>query len=98
MSRDGKKTGGRQIGSCNKVTTELKEKLKTIIEGELETISETLETMTAKERLDVVCKLIPYVIPKAEIEPKDDEQTSGEIYVTTNISIYKRDEAEKITD
>ena len=60
------KTGGRKAGTPNKVTGELREMLKTILDGELATMRATLDTLPAKDRLDVVLKLLPYCMPKIE--------------------------------
>lgn len=45
---------------------DLRERLKTIVEKELGRLPDTLEGLTAKERLDVVLKLMPLVIPKSK--------------------------------
>lgn len=48
------------------LTNNLRETLKTIMQKEIERLPETLETLDPKERLNVVCKLMPYVFPKVE--------------------------------
>lgn len=48
------------------LTNNLRETLKTIMQKEIEKLPETLETLDPKERLNVVCKLMPYVFPKVE--------------------------------
>ena len=62
----GKKTGGRDKGTPNVITKEIREILHELIETELQTIDEKLGTLTTKERLEVVIKLLPYVMPKME--------------------------------
>jgi hypothetical protein len=62
---------GRKVGTPNKLTKELRATLKAIIEKELETIPETLENLTPEKRLEIVIKLIPYVLPKVESVPMD---------------------------
>ena len=62
----GTKTGGRQAGTPNKVTSELRDALKAIVANELDTLSDSLATLPAKERLDVVIRLMPYCMPKVE--------------------------------
>lgn len=62
----GTKTGGRKAGTPNKVTKELRETLKGIIDKELDTIPATLDKLTPKDRLEVVLKLMPYCMPKLE--------------------------------
>jgi hypothetical protein len=48
------------------LTSNLRETLKTIMQKEIEKLPETLEALDPKERLNVVCKLMPYVFPKVE--------------------------------
>jgi len=60
----GMKTGGREPGTPNILTKEMREILKGIISKEIESIPETLKNLEPKERLELVVKLLPYVIPK----------------------------------
>ena len=62
----GKKTGGRVAGTPNKVSSELRKMLKGIIAGELETLPATLETLPARERIELVIKLLPFCLPKVD--------------------------------
>lgn len=65
---------GRPKGVPNKVSTDLKEVIKLIVNTELEQLDIYLEQLTAKERLDFIVKLLPYVLPKqAEMEFKGNE-------------------------
>ena len=57
---------GRPKGSANVITKEVRATLKAIIAGELESLPETLEKLDASKRLDVLLKLIPYVLPRVE--------------------------------
>lgn len=56
------------------LTINLRESLKTIMQKEIEKLPETLEALEPKERLNVLCKLMPYVFPKVEAV----HQTEGE--------------------
>jgi len=60
----GKKFGGRQKGTPNRLTRELRAVLKDLIHKELETLQERLDHLDPKERLEVLVKLLPYVLPK----------------------------------
>lgn len=62
----GIKTGGRKAGTPNKITSELRETLKGILSRELDTIQATLDNLPAKDRLEVVLKLMPYCMPKLD--------------------------------
>ena len=62
----GKKYGGRKKGTPNKVTKELRSLLKDILYSELENLESNLDDLSAKDRLEVLIKLMPYVFPKLE--------------------------------
>jgi hypothetical protein len=52
----------------------LRETLKTIMQKEIEKLPETLEALEPKERLNVVCKFMPFVFPKVEtVHPTEGE-------------------------
>ena len=57
----GNKYGGRQKGTPNWLTKELRTLLKNILYQDLEEIQERLKP---KERLELLIKLMPYVLPK----------------------------------
>lgn len=56
------KRGGRIKGTPNKITHELRERILSVMEAEL-TIIEKSELST-KERIDLIGKLLPFLIPK----------------------------------
>lgn len=58
------KTGGRIKGTPNKVTGTLKEFISEIIDENRERIREDLEALEPKDRLQVLEKMMQYVIPK----------------------------------
>lgn len=60
----GSKTGGRVAGTPNKVTKELRNTLKAAIAGELDTLAASLAELPAKERLDILIRLMPYAMPR----------------------------------
>ena len=62
----GIKTGGRQAGTPNKLTNELRAELKNALHHELSLLPFTLRQLAPKERLEILAKLIPYVLPKIE--------------------------------
>ena len=57
----GKKFGGRQKVTPNRMTKELRGVPKNLLQQELERIDEHLEQLDSKERIDVLIKLIPFV-------------------------------------
>ena len=60
----GNKYGGRQKGTPNRITKELRTLLKDILYQELEQVQERLELLEPKERIELLIKLMPYVLPK----------------------------------
>ena len=46
------------------LTAELRDTLKTIMQNEIEKLPETLEQIEPKERVNIICKLMPFVFPK----------------------------------
>lgn len=48
------------------LTNNLRETLKNIMQIEIEKLPETLEALEPKERLNILCKLMPFVFPKVE--------------------------------
>jgi len=57
---------GRPPGIPNKITKELREALKAIVENELDRLPGFIEKLEASERVELLIKLLPYVIPKPE--------------------------------
>ena len=70
----GLKTGGRQLGTPNKTTKEIREKLKSLFDMELQKLPEYLNELDTPAKIDLMIKLIPYVLPK--VTPV--EHTTGE--------------------
>jgi hypothetical protein len=60
----GIKFGGRQKGTPNKMTKELRSVLKDVLYQELEQIQEHLNALNPKERIELLIKLMPYALPK----------------------------------
>ena len=60
---------GRKQGTPNRLTKELRAKLKDIIYQELETLPDRLENLEPKDRMELFTKLLPYAIPKVEPVP-----------------------------
>jgi hypothetical protein len=48
------------------LTNDLRETLKGIMEREIQKLPETLEKLEPKERLNILCKLMPFIFPKVE--------------------------------
>lgn len=64
---------GRPKGTPNKTSTEIKQTLNDILCNEIEAIPERLNQLSDKDRLDIVIKLLPYILPKQkELEITND--------------------------
>ena len=65
--------GGRPKGAQNKTSKQVKELLSDILSDEIEAMPERLNQLSDKERLDIVIKLLPYILPKQkELEISND--------------------------
>ena len=62
----GKKFGGREKGTPNKLTKELRSALKDVLYDEIERLPHRLDALETKDRLELLVKLMPYVFPKVQ--------------------------------
>ena len=60
----GIKYGGRQKGTPNRMTKELRSILKDMMYQEIEIIQDHLDQLNPKERVELLIKLMPFVLPK----------------------------------
>lgn len=60
----GNKYGGRQKGTPNRMTKELRVLLKDIIYQELEEVQERFNLLEPRQRIELIIKLMPYILPK----------------------------------
>lgn len=58
------KKGGRQKGTPNKLTKELRSVLKDFVFEELSNLEDSLNDIDSKERIEIMIKLLPFVLPK----------------------------------
>jgi hypothetical protein len=72
----------RPKGSSNRITSEIREKIQIILENEFETIEDTLNQLTPKERMEVVLRLMKFAIPQLkEVAIQDQRPPIEEIKV-----------------
>ena len=64
----GKKYGGRQAGTPNKLTKEMRTALKNLVFDELIELPKLLDSLDPQTRLGIIIKLLPFVLPKVESE------------------------------
>jgi len=69
----GFKTGGRSKGTPNKLTSETKELLHSVVNSEIKNLPDRLNELDTKDRLNLIAKFLPYILPKETelIEDKD---------------------------
>lgn len=78
MFQKGKvKTGGRQPGSTNLITKDLRGRVLDIVESNLEGLGETLEQMEPRDKVAVLLKLMEFVLPKGKEIPEPIKVTNG---------------------
>lgn len=57
---------GRKKGTPNYTTQEIRKTIKSALENEFSNISNLLGTLSPKDRIEMIVKLLPFVIPKCE--------------------------------
>ena len=55
----GNKYGGRQKGTPNRITKELRSLLKDVMYDEIGALQERLDTLNPKERVELLIKIMP---------------------------------------
>ena len=81
----GKRTNpnaGRKPGVPNKVTVNIRENLQALIEGNLDGLQADLASLTPKDRLEAISRILPYIIPK---------KSESEVVVTNKEFVIKFD-------
>lgn len=63
------KTGGRKKGTPNKITSIMRGLIASLLNDNKQLLSEDFLSLKPKERLQVLIKLLPYVIPNRYDSP-----------------------------
>lgn len=79
---------GRKKGSKNKVTQEIRERLRSFIDDEYENILKDMKGLEPERRVDVFVKLLEYVIPKLTRTQQENVRES-KTYVVQRKIIYR---------
>jgi len=87
MNTTGKKFGGRTKGTPNKLNSEIKDKLSSIISEAIDSFD--IENMTKAERLKLIQLGMPYIITKPQQEEIQEQQ---------NITVEIIDRLDQVTD
>ena len=60
----GNNLGGRKTGSKNKISQDIRESFKKLIEDNIDGLQEDIDTLEPKDRLKIIIDLAAYVIPR----------------------------------
>lgn len=74
----GTKTGGRQKGTPNRLTIDLKSRIAEVVENGFEAIETDLEALEAKDRINAYLRLLEYIMPKQRETKIDISNLSDE--------------------
>ncbi len=93
-----KKTGGRQKGTPNKITSEIRDKISVILQGTLDSID--ISTFNRMEKIKLIQVLCQYIVPKLQSSDFQIGNPEGQSAVTiqfvdslgNDISDKKQDE------
>ena len=64
MNNTGKKFGGRQKGTPNKITSEIRDRISVLVSGTMNSID--ISTFTKMEKIKLLQVLCQYIIPKLQ--------------------------------
>ena len=87
MNSTGKKFGGRQKGTPNKLNNEIKDKLSNIINEAIDSID--LDDMSKAEKLKLIQLGLPYVMTKPQQEEPQQEEQKFQIEIIDRLDKYK---------
>ena len=93
MDIQGNKTGGRQKGTLNKTTINLKNTINGIVERQFETLESDLQGLDGRDKINFVLKLIEYILPKQRSQVINFNELS-DIEIDELINRLKSDENE----
>jgi hypothetical protein len=70
------KFGGRPLGAKNKISEAMRESLTEVLQCEIDGLKQRFESLYDIQRLELLCKLLPYVVPKLATEININEQSN----------------------
>ena len=71
------KTGGRQKGTPNKISSQIKEKLTQVIQETIHSLD--ISQMRTSEKIKLIQIGTQYIIPKSQIEEQEEQKFTVEI-------------------
>ena len=58
------KSGGRKRGTPNKVTADMKERIKQFVEAEFESVAKDFKSLDPRDRIQLFEKFLNYILPR----------------------------------
>jgi len=86
MNTTGNKYGGRTKGTPNKLTSEIKDKLASVINEAIDSID--LDDMSKAEKLKLIQLGLPYVMTKPQQEEPQQEEQKFTIEIIDRLNKY----------
>ncbi|MDA9069190.1 hypothetical protein N8258_01275 [Algibacter sp.] len=59
----GKKYGGRNKGTPNKLTTDIRQKFSLLVDKNLDRLQDDLDTLEPRDRLKIIIELSKFILP-----------------------------------
>lgn len=81
------KKGGRTAGTPNKITATIREKLQLILDDCIEDLN--IRELSKKERIELIGKILPFLIPKLNSITMDDKNTNEDYFKPIEVRIIK---------
>ena len=78
------KTGGRTIGTPNKITLTTRQFLQNFIDSNIGTIQTNFEQLEPKDKLKFISDLLPYIVPKLQTIQLNEEKDK-DVTITLNL-------------
>jgi hypothetical protein len=69
-----KKQGGRPLGAKNKISEAMRESLTEVLQCEIDGLKQRFDGLFDIQRIELLIKLLPYVVPKLATEINITEQ------------------------
>lgn len=88
----GKKYGGRQKGTPNRTTTEIRQMYQYLIESNLDLLENDIKELQPKERLRIIIELSKFVLPTLKnveyTDVKNKEEENLDLSVLTDEELF----------
>jgi hypothetical protein len=82
-----KKTGGRKVGSVNKITKSVREKLDLMLNECMSDLR--ISELNNREKIELIGKLLPFLVPKLNTITIDDQNTKEDYFKPIEVRIIK---------